>query len=110
MPGLAARLFWATSPQSPAPDRSSSLLGKAAGAGGQDTVLQKHTNGEKPHLWSEQRPAKGKASEEPVELVRRYARVILASASNQQPRWQELRPESLWLRTELPYSDFCLFK
>jgi len=101
--GLAESLFWVTSPQSKATDRSSSLLGKAAGAGGQDTVLQKHTNGEKPHLWSEQRPAKGKASEEPVELVRRYARVILASASNQQPRWQELRPESLWLRTELPY-------
>ena len=89
MPGLAARLFWATSLQSPALDRPSSPLGKAAGAEGQDTVLQKHTSGEKPHFWSEQRPAKGRASEKPMELVWRYARVILASASNQQPRWLE---------------------
>jgi len=35
VPGLAAKLFWSTSPRSPALDRPSSPLGKAASVGGQ---------------------------------------------------------------------------
>src|SRR5712692_2841196 len=48
------------SPQSPALDRPSSLLGRAASAEGPDTAPRRRGNGEIPFLWSEHRPAKNK--------------------------------------------------
>ena len=80
VPGLAAKLFWATSPQSPALDRSSHLLGIPAGAGGPDTALQKRTNGEIRRLWSEFRPTRDRTAERPVNLRRRYVYIIQAGA------------------------------
>ena len=65
LPGLAAKLPWATSPQSPALDRPSSLLGKAASVGGPHTVLHRRTSGELLYLWSEHRPAEDKTLERP---------------------------------------------
>ncbi len=68
--GLASKVFWATPLQSPALDRSSSLVRKTAGAEGPDTAARRRRNGEIPFLWSEHRPATNKISEWPVELKR----------------------------------------
>ena len=60
---MALKLFRATPLQSPALDRLSSLLGKAASAEGSDTAARRRGNGEIPFLWSEHRPAKSRTSE-----------------------------------------------
>jgi hypothetical protein len=73
--GLALKFFRATPPQSPAVDRPSSLLGKAANAEGTDTAARRRGNGEIPFLWSEHRPARNTISERPAELRRCHAHI-----------------------------------
>jgi len=61
------------SPQSPALDGPSSLLGKPASAEGPNTAAKRRGNGEIPLLWSQHRPARNIISERPAELRRCYA-------------------------------------
>src|SRR5712692_4952164 len=68
VPRRGRKLSLAISPQSPAPDRPSSLLGKAASAEGSNTAARRRGNGEIRFLWSEHRPARKGNSERPAEL------------------------------------------
>ena len=66
--GIGRKALLGHIPQSPALERSSFLLGKAADAEGPDTAARRSGNGEIPFLWSEHRPARGKSLERPGKL------------------------------------------
>jgi hypothetical protein len=92
--GLASKLFWATPLQSPALDRPSSLLGKAASAEGPDTGARRRGNGEIPFLWSEHRPPRNKTLGRPEESRHCHEHIWRYESRIKPMTWQGLRPEN----------------